>query len=322
MQPLKQSTATEVTIGPAVAVGDGFTPVTTLTVAGADDEGLIKHNATTSSALAGTLAAFTIAVDGYYHLDLSTGETDTLGRLTIVIQDDSLILPLRHEFVVLPANVFDSLYGADLLQVHVAEMTNDIITAAAIAANAIGASELATNAIGAAQIAANAIEAGKINANALDGKGDWNTGKTGYTAAPTAASITTAAFAAGAINAAALATDMLTAAKIEAGAIGSSEAPNLDAAVSTRATPAQVNTQVVDVMTVDTIAELSQAIPAVTPTIVTALMLMYMAMRDRLDVDKLTNTKEVYNDAGTMIAKKVTSDDGDVYSEAKMIAGT
>ena len=56
----------------------------------------------------------------------------------------------------------------------------------------------------AAAIAANAIEAGKINAAALNGKGDWNIGKTGYTAAPTTGSIVAGSFGAGAIDGPAL----------------------------------------------------------------------------------------------------------------------
>ena len=59
-----------------------------------------------------------------------------------------------------------------------------------------------------------------------------------------AAVITAAAIATAAIDADALAADAITNAKIAAGAITSSEAPNLDAAVSTRATPVQVNTEV------------------------------------------------------------------------------
>ena len=78
MQYLRADSVTEVTIGPAVAVGDGFTPVTSLTIAGADEAEIIKHGATAVTAIAGTLAAITGA-DGYYALDLSTGETDTEG---------------------------------------------------------------------------------------------------------------------------------------------------------------------------------------------------------------------------------------------------
>ena len=111
MQYLKADTVTEVLIGPVVAVGDGFTPVTTLTIAGADEAEIIKHGATTVTAITGTLAAITSA-DGYYVLDLVTGDVDTEGRLTILINDDSLCLPVRHDFMVVNANVFDSLFAA------------------------------------------------------------------------------------------------------------------------------------------------------------------------------------------------------------------
>lgn len=119
MQYLKADTVTEVLIGPVVAVGDGFTPVTTLTIAGADEAEIIKHGATTVTAITGTLAAITSA-DGYYALDLVTGDVDTEGRLTILINDDSLCLPVRHDFMVVNANVFDSLFAAattDYLQI-------------------------------------------------------------------------------------------------------------------------------------------------------------------------------------------------------------
>ena len=119
MQYLKADTVTEVLIGPVVAVGDGFTPVTSLTIAGADEAEIIKHGATTVTAITGTLAAITNA-DGYYALDLVTGDVDTEGRLTILINDDSLCLPVRHDFMVVNANVFDSLFAAaatDYLQV-------------------------------------------------------------------------------------------------------------------------------------------------------------------------------------------------------------
>jgi len=179
MQYLKADTITEVTIGPAVAVGDGFTPVTSLVGASADEFEIIKHGATTTTTIVGTLAAITGA-DGYYALDLSATDTNTEGRLTLLINDDSLILPIRHEYMVVNANVFDSLFaasGVDTLDVAITSMAANVLTAAA------------------------------INAAALNGKGDWNIGKTGYTAAPTAGSIATGSFAAGAINAAAVAVD-------------------------------------------------------------------------------------------------------------------
>ena len=50
-------------------------------------------------------------------------------------------------------------------------------------------------------------------------------------------------------------------------------------------------------------------------------MLHYMAIRNRLDVDNTAAFKEIYNNAGVVITKKATSDDGAIYSEAKMETG-
>ncbi len=82
---------------------------------------------------------------------------------------------------------------------------------------------------------------------------------------------------------------------------------------------AQVNAEMVDVVNVDAISELSQAAPTATPTINTALMLMYMALRNKLDVD--ANFKEVHNNAGAVITKKALTDAASVYSEAEMETG-
>lgn len=73
--------------------------------------------------------------------------------------------------------------------------------------------------------------------------------------------VTAAAIATAAIDADALATDAITAAKIAAGAIGVSEAPNLDAAVSTRATPAQVGSEL-DSRNLDHLVGTATGIPA------------------------------------------------------------
>ncbi len=67
------------------------------------------------------------------------------------------------------------------------------------------------------------------------------------------------------------------------------------------------------------IAELGVAIPTATPTIRTALMLQYMALRNKLVVQtSATDALELYNDAGTLITKKLLTDDGSDYTEAEM----
>lgn len=111
-QVLRQSTQVVVRIGPAVAVGDGFTPVTTLDLSTADEAELLKAaGAATVSIAAATFAAIA-SVDGWYDLTLTTSHTDTVGTLDIVINDDSLILPIFARFQVIEEAVFDDLYAA------------------------------------------------------------------------------------------------------------------------------------------------------------------------------------------------------------------
>jgi len=134
-------------------------------------------------------------------------------------------------------------------------------------------------------------------------------------------------------------TNWITADGIAADAIGSSElaaaavneirdailsdstpfaGANIDAAVSSRATPAQVNTEVSDVVKTDTIAEMALAPPA-TPTFEEAVMYLYMAIRNKIDVT--ATLKEFHNDAGTVVWKKTLSDDATTYTEAKGVSG-
>ena len=96
---------------------------------------------------------------------------------------------------------------------------------------------------------------------------------------------------------------------------------NLDATVSSRSTltSATVNTEMVDVLRTDTMTELSQAAPSATPTMEEAIMLLYMAVRNKLTVT--STEKGFHNDSGTKIAKKTLSDDGTTYTEDEAVSG-
>jgi len=116
MQELRQGTQVKVRIGPAMAIADGVTPVTTLDVSTADQAELLKHNGVaTVDISAATFAAIT-GVDGWYDLTLTTSHTDTLGQCDIVIQDASLNLPLFKSFMVLTQFEWDRKYGAGVAQ--------------------------------------------------------------------------------------------------------------------------------------------------------------------------------------------------------------
>lgn len=81
---------------------------------------------------------------------------------------------------------------------------------------------------------------------------------------------------------------------------------------------AEVESEVNDA--IDTaISELGVAAPTATPTLRTGMMLMYMALRNKLVVQTSgTDAIEIYNDAGTKIASKLITDDGSDYTEAEM----
>jgi len=125
------------------------------------------------------------------------------------------------------------------------------------------------------------------------------------------------------ITAAGIATDAITAAKIAAAAITDSEftatGTGLSAIPWNAAWDTEVESEVNDAL--DTaIAELGVAAPTATPTVRTGVMLMYMALRNKLVVQTSgTDAIEVYNDAGTKIASKLITDDGADYTEAEML---
>lgn len=113
MQILKADTAVKVVIGPVVAVGDGFTPVTTLALGTADEAEILKHDAAAVTDISGNTFAAITGADGYYNLTITAAQLDTEGMLTVLINDDSLCLPVKATFMVVSANVYDSLFAAD-----------------------------------------------------------------------------------------------------------------------------------------------------------------------------------------------------------------
>ena len=112
---LKQSTAVDVLIGPFVDITNGATaelsetPAVKLSKNGAALAA--KNDATTPS----------LSADGYYICDLDATYTNTVGTLVLTVAASATALPVRHEFQVVAANVYDSLYaasGTDILQVE------------------------------------------------------------------------------------------------------------------------------------------------------------------------------------------------------------
>jgi hypothetical protein len=144
---LKQSTTATIPLGPFVDDTDGKTAETSLTISQADVR-LSKNGG--SFAQKNDSGSCSHMENGYYAASLNATDTNTLGRLRIAVAESGA-LPVWIDCHVLPANVYDSLFSTDKLQVHAVEIADDLITAAAIATNAITNDALDTTA--AAEIA-------------------------------------------------------------------------------------------------------------------------------------------------------------------------
>lgn len=185
---LRQSTASqEVLLGPFLSTSDGYTPQTGLTINNTDIK-LWKENATTEFNK-NSLGAFHIA-SGRYYAQLDATDTNTLGKLEINVAMTGA-LPVRREYMVLPAVVYDALvFGTDNLDVSAVQLAGQTITAGAgvtfpssVASptNITGGTiTTVTNLTNLPSIPAGWLTAAGIDTGALNGKGDWNIGKTGY----------------------------------------------------------------------------------------------------------------------------------------------
>lgn len=114
---LRQSTSVDVPIGPFVDQTDGFTAESGLTLTQPDIR--LKKN---GGAWAQKNAAQTLSHEenGYYEVTLDTTDTNTLGLLRLAV-NESGALPVFEDFLVVSANVWDSLFSTDFLQIDVAQ---------------------------------------------------------------------------------------------------------------------------------------------------------------------------------------------------------
>ena len=117
---LKQSIAITAKIGPFIDDGDGKTAEVALTLTQADIR-LSKNGAN----IAQKNEANNATTDelGYYDCPLDATDTGTLGVLQLFVHESGA-LPVFHEYMVVPANVWDSMFGADKLDVNTAELAN------------------------------------------------------------------------------------------------------------------------------------------------------------------------------------------------------
>lgn len=102
---LKQSTSVEIGMGPFLDETDGKTAETALTITQADVR--LKKNAGAWAQKNDSNSA-THEENGWYEVSLDTTDTNTLGILLVAIHESGA-LPVWREFLVVPANVYDSM---------------------------------------------------------------------------------------------------------------------------------------------------------------------------------------------------------------------
>ena len=102
---LKQSTAVTIRIGPFIDEDDGKTAELLLAIAQAN---IRVSKAGGAFAQSGDVSGATHDENGWYYLQLSTGDVDTVGRIVVAIHVSGA-LPVWKEFFVVPANVYNLL---------------------------------------------------------------------------------------------------------------------------------------------------------------------------------------------------------------------
>lgn len=147
---LKQSTTVNLKVGPFLNDTDGVTPETGLTPAAE----LSKNGA--AFAARNSATAVSHDAEGWYAIELNATDTNTLGCLQLKSVEAGA-LPVWQDFMVVPANVYDSLIGgSDKLQIDAVEwrgtQPNNLISGR-VDSNSI----LATDAVNAAAVAADAV---------------------------------------------------------------------------------------------------------------------------------------------------------------------
>jgi hypothetical protein len=125
-QWLEQLTAGTVMIGPFVDDTDGKTAETALTISQGDI--LLSKNGGAFAQISGTANA-THGTLGYYAVDYGTADASTLGRLKLAVHKSGA-LPVWHDYMIVPANTWNSLIGGtDYL---------DVTAVGTVTANVVG----------------------------------------------------------------------------------------------------------------------------------------------------------------------------------------
>lgn len=337
---LRQSTSVTITLGGFVDDSDGKTAETalSLTVYVAKNGGVA-----TARSSAGAISHDR---DGDYRVPLDATDTGT-GGLLRVSSAPAGALRVWRDYVVLPAQRYDSLIaGSDLLQVHVDEITAGLINAVAIGTGAIDADAIATDAVTklqnglamAAALATVSAYVDELETRLTATRAGYLDNLSGGSVATAAAVAAVAAYIDTEVAAILAAVDTEIAAilakvnnlpaapaavgsamtlatdAVNASSLATSAVTEIQAGLSTL-TAAQVNAEVVDVLSVDTYAE-PGAVPGATSSLKDKIAWLFALARNK-HVTSATQDR-VRNDGDTAdLGTAALSDDGSNFTRGK-----
>lgn len=280
---LKQSTSSqEILLGPFLDETDGITALTSLTINNTDID--IWKTGATAFASKNSGGATHIS-DGMYYATLDATDTNTLGSMIVFIKATGA-LPVRHEFVVLAANIYDSLIGAtDNLEVDTASIWSAgtrTLTAIDEDSTTLDLDNTIRTSIGVASANLDTQLSGLDTK--LDTIDDFLDTEIASILEDTGTTI-----------------------------------PGLIGALNDLSA-AEVNAEVLDVLNVDTFSQPGQESPAATQTIAKMLAYLYKAWRNK--VEQTSTTYSLYADDGTTVDQEASvSDDGATFTRNEMTTG-
>lgn len=277
---LRQSTSQTIRFGPFLDETDGKSAETGLTIS-ATDMRLSKDGGNFAAKNSG---GGTHDEDGWYSATLDSTDTNTIGELILQVTESGA-LPVWMRWYVVEQDIYDKLFASG-------GTFNDITAAAAADAvwDEAKSGHTASGSFG-EEVQDHALSSEITSPPTAGAIADavWDEPKTGHSTAGTFGED---------VQAHALSTEITALNDLSA---------------------AQVNTEVSDVLKTDTISEMAQQAPPATPTFEEAIMYVYMALRNKVDVT--SSLKEFHNDSGTVIFKKSLTDDGTVYTEQEAVSG-
>ena len=345
MRFLRTNTAVIVTVGPFYDKTDGVTIETALTItneritltadtdAGSAPTNILDNVTGATSGTANDLNYITGNDAGMMQLELAAADVNRVGRMFLSITDAANHVPVFHEFMVMPALVYDTFFaasgGATFPAATLASTTNitaGTLTTVTTATNVTTVNGLAANVITAAATAADfttEIQTGLATAAALDTVDNFlDTEVAAILAAvdtEVAAIITTLGTPAGVSISADIAA--IEAQTDDIGAAG--------AGLTALATQASVDTidnfldtEVAAILALldDARGEPGQGTPPVNPDLATKIDYLYKAWRNR--TTQTADQYSLYGDDATTIHHKATfSDDATTADRGEIATG-